>query len=112
MMILLKGEVWSESKDSQDIDADYKWQMMTIRNPLLINDISTEFTVEVADDGTTTVTTLDGSVLVTDMTSRKSVIVSANEQLSVPESSTGLSEQELQQSLTKIDTNSIDKWWE
>jgi len=68
---------------------------------VLINHMATEFTVEVADDGTTTVTTLDGSVLVTDLASRKNVVVDVNERLTVTS----------EQVLTKIDPESIDKWW-
>lgn len=102
ILFLVDGSLWTKSKPAPNVTREW-----ILTQTLLIQHMTTEFTVEVAPDGTTTVTTLDGSVLVTDLTTRKSVVVGANDQLTVPKTS----EQELQQSLTTIDPNSIDKWW-
>jgi hypothetical protein len=74
--------------------------------------IGTEFSVAVDRGGATTVTTLNGEVVVMDITSKKSAIVGANQTITIPKTAKGLTAAELQQNLTNIDPNSIDKWWE
>lgn len=83
--------------------------VITPRTAITTN--GTEFIVEVAVDGATTVTTLDGSVVVTDLISRKSVEVGANYKITVPKAVKGLSEQELQKNLAPVDPKTINRWW-
>lgn len=71
----------------------------------------TEFAVEVGVDGSTTVIVLEGTVPVQDLTSGHSVSLTANQQLVVPKTLEGLSEQAMQQSIITFDPNTIDKWW-
>ncbi len=114
----IKGCVWGTVKFIHDgvgwfnekIDKDFKKRMVVTPTAVITPD-GTEFIVEVALDGATTVTTLNGTIIVMDLTSRKSVIVEVNQKLTIPNTSTGLGEQELQQGLTEIDPKSIDKWW-
>lgn len=96
---------------NEKIDKDFKKSMVLTPTVAMIP-VGTEFSVAVAPDGATTVTTLNGEVVVMDLTSRKSVIVGMNEILAVPSTSKGLTTKELQQSLVTIDPNVIDKWWE
>lgn len=78
----------------------------------VMKEFGTEFGVTVAPDGATTVETLEGSVLVMDIISKQSVLVGANQSITIPKSTKGLTEAELLQRITKIDPSSIDKWWE
>lgn len=93
-----KGVAWFDKKIKKDFPTD-----IVITPTTAITTRGTEFSVEVADDGTTKVTTLDGIVIVTDLANRKSVIVNANNQITVPK--TGLGD------ITTIDSNSINEWW-
>jgi len=74
--------------------------------------IGTEFSVAVDRGGATTVTTLNGEVVVMDITSRKSVIVGKYQMITIPKTDKGLNTTELQQNLKSIDPNSINKWWD
>lgn len=100
------GITWFDKK----IKKDYSTGIVVTPTTAITTD-GTEFIVEVADDGATTVTTLEGTVFVTDLISRKTVIVGLNHKLTVPKTTTGLGEQELQQGLTTIEHESIDRWW-
>ncbi|MFH0797843.1 MAG: hypothetical protein V1906_00365, partial [Candidatus Woesearchaeota archaeon] len=71
----------------------------------------TQYSVAVANDGTTTVACLEGTVVVTDLASRESVILEANYTITVPKTETGFSEDELKQKLALIDHSSLDRWW-
>jgi len=104
---LLDGSLWTKSKPKKDTRTFSREWIFT--KTVLVNHMSTEFTVEINPDGSTTVTTLEGSVLVTDLTSRNSVVIDANNRITVPETPAGLFEIELQKKITKID--SIDGWW-
>lgn len=71
----------------------------------------TAFLVEVEKDGATTVTTLDGKVLVADLISGKVVSVAENQAVTVPKTVKGLSAKELLQSVTTTLLKPIDRWW-
>jgi hypothetical protein len=73
--------------------------------------VATEFTIQVASDGATTLTVLDGAAIAMDLKSKKSVIVKANQKLTVPKTAAGLGTAELQKNLTIIDPASLDRWW-
>ncbi len=76
-----------------------------------VTPIGTEYTVTVNDDGSTTVVTLDGAVVVTDQVSLKSVLITANKSITVPVTENGLTEQELQQAVKSLNPDSLDHWW-
>jgi len=101
------GVGWFNDK----IEKDFKKNMVVTPTVAMIP-VGTEFSVAVAQDGVTTVTTLDGEVVVMDLTSRKSVIVGAYQTITISKTNKGLTTAELQQSLTSINPSSIDKWWE
>ncbi len=93
--------------------------MEEMRKPsLLVTDtsailsVATEFTVNVAKDGATTVTVLNGSVTVMDLTSRNGVLLGANKQLTIPKTLGGLSQQDMLQRVATIDVKTLERWWE
>ena len=94
------GVAWFEKKIDEDFPPG-----IVLTPTAAITTTGTEFTVEVAEDGTTTVTTLQGNVIVTDLTSRNSVFVNTDEQFIV--SNLG----KPQENVIKVDSESIDKWW-
>ncbi len=104
---LKDGVGWFQDKMEEDFPPK-----LVITPTVAMVPIGTEFSVAVAQDGATTVTTLDGEVIVMDLTSRKSVIVGAYQTITISKTNEGLTTAELQRSLTNIDPNSIDKWWE
>lgn len=71
----------------------------------------TAFLVEVEKDGATAVTTLDGKVAVADLRSGKVVSLAANQSVTVPKTSKGLSAKELLQRVTTVFLKPIDRWW-
>lgn len=71
----------------------------------------TEFTVEVAEDNATTITVFEGAVEVQDIVSGSSVFLEANQTLTVPQVSGGLTQQDMSNRVTGVDLGSIDKWW-
>jgi hypothetical protein len=99
------GTAWFQKKIEKDKAAG-----IVITPTVAITSTGTEFTVEVADDGSTTVTTLEGNVIVTDLTSRKSVEVSTDEQFIVPNTAGPVGRGPLVNVRT-VDSESIDKWW-
>lgn len=101
------GVGWFNDK----IEKDFKRNMVVTPTVAMVP-VGTEYSVAIGQDGATTVTTLDGEVVVMDLTSRKCVIVGAYQTITIPKTNKGLTTDELQQSLTNINPNSIDKWWE
>ncbi|MFH1588963.1 MAG: hypothetical protein ABIB43_00145 [archaeon] len=100
------GVGWFNDK----MDQDFK-KRMVVTPTAAIFPMDTEFIVEVTSDGTTTVTTLNGTVIVIDLTSRNGIIVESNNQVTIPNTETGLGEQELQQNLIEVNAELVDKWW-
>ncbi len=72
----------------------------------------TEYTIQVDDDGTTTVTTIEGKVYVIDLKSLQAVQVLPDNKITVPVTQDGFSQEELQQMIILTDSGAIDKWWE
>lgn len=107
VVYVYEGITWFDKK----IKKDYSGSSMVLTPTAAITTDGTQFIVEVAQDGATTVTTLEGTVFVTDLASRKTVIVEMNHKITVPKTSAGLGEQELQQGLAVIDPESINQWW-
>jgi hypothetical protein len=102
-----KGTEWFEEKMAKD-----SGKSIVVTPTTFILPLATEFTVQVADDGATTLTVLDGAAVVMDLASKKSVIVKANQKLTVPKTAAGLGTAELQQRLTDVDPASLDRWWD
>ena len=96
---------------NEKIEKDFKKNMVVTPTVAMVP-IGTEFSVAVDQDGATTLTTLDGEVVVMDLASRKSTIVGAYQTITIPKTDKGLSTAELQRSLTNINSSSIDRWWE
>ncbi len=96
---------------NEKIEKDFPKNMIVTPTVAMVP-IGTEYSVAVGQDGATTVTTLDGEVVVMDLNSRKLAIVGAYQTITIPKTDKGLTTAELQQGLTKVDPGSIDKWWE
>ena len=78
----------------------------------VVRSLSAEFSMAVEPDGTTTVTTLQGSVWVADAKSKASVFVESGEQIVIPISaSSGLSRGQMDQRVTTFDETKTDSWW-
>lgn len=92
--VLHSGSVWFE----KEIKKDFGISVVITPKSIFFPD-GTEFSVDVADDGSTTVTVFDGRVVAIDLESREIEVVGVGEQLT-----TG-------SEVTTIDLESIDKWW-
>jgi len=99
------GKAWFDKK----IQTDYPKANMVMTPTAVINTYGTKFKVEVAQDGATTVTTTEGTVLVTDLMSRKSAIVEANHTITIPRTAAGLNSEELKQKVTSTETNAAEQ---
>jgi hypothetical protein len=102
-----KGTEWFEEKMAKDFG-----KSIVVIPTAVVVPLATEFTVQVADDGATTLTVLDGAAVAMDLASKKSVIVKANQKLTVPKTTAGLGTVELQQGLVSVDPASLDRWWD
>jgi hypothetical protein len=72
----------------------------------------TEFAATAYENGTTNVMVLDGLVEVQDLTRNSTVLLQANQTITMPSVSGGLSEQDMLQRVATVNPNSIDRWWE
>lgn len=72
----------------------------------------TEFTINVDDDGTTTVVVLEGIVEVRDLTSNSIVLLEAFQMITVPKIPGGFEQQDMLERVTIVDPGSISRWWE
>jgi hypothetical protein len=91
------------------MDDDYNNRIVLTPRAAILP-VGTQYMVQVAPDGATTVTTFNGTVIVMDLISREGVVVETNHKVTLPNSSTGLGEQELQQLITEADPESADQW--
>jgi len=72
----------------------------------------TEFTVSVNEDGTTTVTALQGLVDVRDLASNASVTLEPSQTITVPKVPGGLQQQDMRGRVRTVTPASIERWWE
>ncbi len=83
-----------------------------VRSPKLDVAIGgTELTVEITADGATTVTVFEGTVEATHSESGETLSLSSNQQFTAPGSGT-LTQQEMQQRITTVNPNTLDRWWQ
>jgi hypothetical protein len=78
---------------------------------VVLANLGTEFTVEVAGDNATTVTVFEGMVDVQDRTSGSNVTIATNQTLTIPPVPGGLTPQEMSALITEVDTASVNRWW-
>ncbi len=103
---LYKGFLWFDHKMEEDYGSG-----MVVTPTAAITPNGTVFLVEVAGDGATTVRTFEGSVIVTDLKSRKSVAVGANQKVTVPKTAKGLSVAQLREGLSADYVKPGEAWW-
>jgi len=87
-----------------------KWEVRTPRFAMSIR--GTEFTVNVDEDGTTTVTVLEGTVVVRDLTSNVGMTLPRNQMVVLPSIQGGLTQQDMFGGVKVVWPESIDRWWE
>jgi len=73
--------------------------------------LASEFSIEVADDGATSIAVLEGPVWVMDVKSKAGVFVYSNEQIVIPNTSAGLSDEQMKQSVAKFGPGKTNIWW-
>ncbi len=101
------GTEWFDEKMAKDFG-----RSIVVTPTMVVVPVATEFTVQVATDGATTLTVLDGAAVAMDLKSKKSVIVKVNQKLTVQKTTAGLGTAELQQGLVSVDPASLDRWWD
>lgn len=72
----------------------------------------TEFTATAYENGTANVMVINGVVEVQDSISNSSVLLQANQMVTVPNVSGGLSQQDMLQRVGTMNPNSVDRWWD
>ena len=72
----------------------------------------TEFTVDVAADGTTTVMVLEGAVSVQDITSNRSIMLMWGQSVTLPSTPAGLTQEEMLGRVKAALPETINRWWE
>jgi len=72
----------------------------------------TEYTVKVAQGGSTTIEVMSGPVYFLDPASNNTITVASNQELTLPRAQAGgFTKSELQSYITGADTSSINHWW-
>ena len=105
---LLLGIMWAELQSltggSDEIEAD-------IGPNAVVGVRGTEFTATAYENGTANVMVLEGLIDVQDLASNSTVSLQANQTITVPNVSGGLSGQELLQGVETVNPNSTGTWW-
>jgi hypothetical protein len=98
---VLLGRIWSRiASDPQ------RRRESVFRTPSAVDAVrGTEFVVDVAEDGATTLIVLDGVVEISDLTYQKMVVVRQNETVVVEPG-------DLPSNPEQININQMDRWWE
>lgn len=101
------GEMWA--KLQKGLSRNYQ-----VRSPTACACVrGTEFTMKVdANSNATTVVVLEGEVEAQDLTSKSSVLVTANQTIEIPKVPGGLNEQDMQQRIKVFDPVRMERWWE
>lgn len=106
---LVIGSLWASIQEALGGSDAYE---TSIGDSAAVGIRGTEFTATAYENGTANVTMLDGLVEVQDLASNSTVSLQANQTITIPSVSGGLSEQDLTQRVSTVNPNSIDRWWE
>ncbi len=71
----------------------------------------TNFTIQVLTDNSTFVQVFEGSVGVTDLITNATVVLAANQEVAVPNTPGGVSQQSLNASVMQFDPSQVSQWW-
>lgn len=86
---------------------------LEVRTPAAVAAVrGTEFTLNVGNDGATTVTVLQGSVEVRDLASNASVSLEPSQGITIPKVPGGLQQQDMLGRVTAVTPGLIERWWE
>lgn len=103
--ILVRGGMWFYATTRSDAGAQF-----VLTPSAFVMHRNTEFTINVAADNATTVTVLDGSVIVMDMASRKGIVLNESQAVAVPKTAAGLSAEDLGRRVVAINPAVVDKF--
>ena len=106
---LLVGSMWASIQEVVGGSDVYE---TNIGSSCAVGIRGTEFTATAYGNGTSNVMVLNGLVEVQDLASNSTVSLQANQMVTVPNVSGGLSEQNMSQRVATVNPNSIDRWWE
>lgn len=71
----------------------------------------TNYTLQVLPDNSTFLQVFEGSVALTDIATNATVTLSANQQVTVPSTPNGVSQQNLTASVEQFDPSQVNQWW-
>jgi len=101
---LLKGKIRVFIKGFRPMQVETPTAVMAVRG--------TEFTINVDEDGTTTVAVLEGIVEVRDLASNSIVLLEPFQMNTVPKIPGGFEQQDMLGRVTRADPELIERWWE
>lgn len=102
---LLSGELHAQVEKSN--------RTFEVRTPAVVTSVrGTEFTVDVENDGTTTVMVFEGTVSVQDLTSNKGIMLIIGQSVTIPRTAMGLIPEDMLGRVTRIPEETLDRWWE
>ena len=102
---LLIGKIW--------VSIQKKLKKFEVITPIAVASVrGTEFTVNVDEDGTTTVMVLEGFVEVRDLTSNAGISLPARQMVVLPSIPGGLTQQDMLGKVKVVWPETIDRWWE
>jgi hypothetical protein len=108
-LLVLLGILWADIQSSTGGSENYE---ADLGSNVAVGVRGTEFTTTVYENGTANVMVIEGVVEVQDLASNSTVSLQANQTITVPNVSGGLSEQDMLQGVETVNPNSTGAWWE
>jgi hypothetical protein len=106
ILLLLLGIIWADLQSATGGSDSYE---ADLGSNVAVGVRGTEFTATVYENGTANVMVIEGSVEVQDLTSNSTVLLQANQMITVLG---GLSQQDMSQAVETVNPNSTVAWWE
>jgi hypothetical protein len=78
---------------------------------IVISVRGTEFAVQTSQDQSVDITVIDGAVNVEDNRTGNNITLEAGQAITIPSSTTQLTQQQMEQCAKTVDLSSVDKWW-
>jgi hypothetical protein len=109
ILLLLLGIIWADLQSATGGSDNYE---ADLGSNVAVGVRGTEFTATVYENGTANVMVIEGLVEVQDLASNSTVSLQANQTITVPNVSGGLSQQDMSQAVETVNPNSTGAWWE